>query len=89
MISIIFDHPPGPESQFVEVERDGKSIEFGKWIQVGDLWHLELPEIDQLEKELALRKEFIEARKDRAKAYHSFWFYERGKGDKNEYNPRT
>ena len=75
MISIVFDTPPGPETQFVEVERDGESIQFGKWKQVGDFWHLELVEVDKLEKELALRKEFIEARKDRASAYHSFWFY--------------
>lgn len=27
--------------------------------------------------EVKLRKEFIEARKDRASAYHSFWFYRR------------
>lgn len=29
------------------------------------------------QEEVELRKEFIEARKDRASAYHSFWFSKR------------
>ena len=41
-------------------------------------------ELSEAQAELALRKEFIEARKDRASAYHSFWFFERAKGDKNK-----
>ena len=54
MIAIVFDTPPGPESQFVEVERDGKSIEFGDWKEKADgYWHLELVEVERLEKQLA------------------------------------
>lgn len=42
-IQIIFDGPPGPEGgEFVEVERDGKSICFGEWKQREDgYWILE------------------------------------------------
>ena len=40
-----FDGPPGPESgRFIEVEKDGKSISFGQWIQDGEDWLLVLPE---------------------------------------------
>ena len=38
-----FDGPPGPEAgRFVEVERDGKSIRAGEWVQDGDDWLLVL-----------------------------------------------
>ena len=54
MIAIVFDSPPGPVSQFVEVERDGKGIKFGEWKEKADgYWHLELVEVDHLEKQLA------------------------------------
>lgn len=45
-IDIVFDGPPGPESgHFVEVERDGKSISIGEWIQRDDgLWALRIPD---------------------------------------------
>ena len=59
MISIVFDSPPGSESQFVEVERDGKSVKFGEWKQHGDYWHLELFEIDQLEARLKSKAQTI------------------------------
>ncbi len=58
MIAIIFDGPPGPEAgRFVEVERDGKSINFGEWKQHGEFWHLELFEIAKLEAEVAMLQE--------------------------------
>lgn len=43
-IDIIFDAPPGPESgRFVEVERDGKSINAGEWIKRDDgYWALRI-----------------------------------------------
>lgn len=44
-VVIRFDGPPGPESgRFVEVERDGKSINFGEWVKDGDYWLLVIPE---------------------------------------------
>ena len=65
MITIIFDSPPGPESQFVEVERDGKSIRFGEWKQRAPYWCLDLVEVDRLEKQLAASQaELAEAKKD-------------------------
>ncbi len=54
MIAIRFDGPPGPgdeSGRFIEVERDGASIEFGEWKQDGEYWLLELTEVAQLEAE--------------------------------------
>ena len=42
-IDIVFDGPPGPESgRFVEVEQNGKGINFGEWVQDGIFWKLKL-----------------------------------------------
>lgn len=62
MIAIVFDGPPGPEAgRFVEVERDGKSIEFGKWEQIADgYWQLNLVEVARLEEQLAEAEEDAE-----------------------------
>lgn len=44
-VVIRFDGPPGPVAgRFVEVERDGASISYGKWVQDGEYWLLVLPE---------------------------------------------
>jgi hypothetical protein len=58
MIAIRFDGPPSHESgRFIEVERDGASISFGKWKQDGDDWLLELTEVAKMEQTLnELRK---------------------------------
>jgi hypothetical protein len=44
-IDIVFDGPPSHESgRFVEVEREGKSINIGQWIEREDkLWILRIP----------------------------------------------
>jgi len=43
-----FDGPPDHEAgRFVEVECNGKSINFGEWIEDGDHWLLVLPGADQ------------------------------------------
>ena len=49
-IDVVFDGPPGPESgRFVEVERDGKSISIGEWVQREDgLWALRIPDPEGL-----------------------------------------
>lgn len=42
-IAIVLRRPPGPESDFVEVECDGKSILAGAWEERADgLWELVL-----------------------------------------------
>ena len=45
-IDIDFDGPPGPVAgRFVEVERDGKSVRFGEWVNRGDgTWALRIPD---------------------------------------------
>ena len=45
-IGIVFDGPPGPESgRFVEVERNGRSINFGEWVHREDgFWVLRIPD---------------------------------------------
>lgn len=44
-VVIRFDGPPGPESgRFVEVERDGASIGFGRWAEHGEYWFLAIQE---------------------------------------------
>lgn len=36
-VDIVFDGPPGPEAgRFVEVEVEGKSINFGRWVHRED-----------------------------------------------------
>ena len=47
-IDIIFDGPPSHESgRFVEVERDGKSINAGEWVELpGGLWALRIPDFE-------------------------------------------
>lgn len=43
-IAIRFDGPPSPDfPRFIEVERDGKSISHGDWVQDGQQWLLVLP----------------------------------------------
>jgi hypothetical protein len=44
-VDILFDGPPGPEAgRFVEVERDGKSVRLGEWVERGDgYWALRVP----------------------------------------------
>lgn len=44
-LDVVFDGPPGPTSgRFVEVERDGKSIGVGRWVERPDgLWALKIP----------------------------------------------
>lgn len=44
-VEIVFDGPPGAEpGRFIEVEQDGKSISFGRWVDRGDgTWALRLP----------------------------------------------
>ncbi len=42
---IRFDGPPDHEAgRFVEVEHDGKGINFGEWVQDGDYWLLVVPD---------------------------------------------
>lgn len=42
---IRFDGPPGPESgRFVEVERNGQSINAGEWLEDGEDWLLVMDE---------------------------------------------
>ena len=55
-IDIVFDGPPGPESgRFVEVERDGKSIRLGEWVQRRDgLWALRIPDPESRQRALAM-----------------------------------
>ena len=44
-VVIVFDGPPSHESgRFVEVERDGASIGFGRWVEHGDFWYLAIQE---------------------------------------------
>jgi hypothetical protein len=45
-VDIVFDGPPGHESgRFVEVERNGKSIKIGEWVErEGGLWALRIPD---------------------------------------------
>lgn len=45
-IDIVFDGPPSHDMpRLVEVERDGKSIRLGEWIDRGDgLWALRIPD---------------------------------------------
>jgi len=44
-LAIVFDGPPGDKSgRFIEVELDGRSIDFGEWRQNGDFWELVLPD---------------------------------------------
>lgn len=45
-LAIIFDGPPAAESgRFIEVELDGKGIDFGKWLEgAAGIWKLILPE---------------------------------------------
>lgn len=47
-IDIVFDGLPSHKSlRFVEVERDGKSIRIGEWIDRGDgYWALRIPDHD-------------------------------------------
>ena len=44
-IDIVFDGPPSHESgRFVEVERNGRSVSAGEWIEMPDgLWALRIP----------------------------------------------
>lgn len=44
-VVIVFDGPPEHESgRFVEVERDGASIGFGRWVEHGAFWYLAIQE---------------------------------------------
>lgn len=45
-IDIVFDGPPSHDApRFVEVERDGKSISIGEWLQRDDgYWVLRIPD---------------------------------------------
>jgi len=45
-IKFVCTHPPGPESQFVEVEdENGRSFRAGEWAQrVDGLWELTVPQ---------------------------------------------
>jgi len=47
-VEIVFDGPPSHESgRFVEVERDGKSINYGEWREGDDgFWYLVLPNFE-------------------------------------------
>lgn len=47
-IDIVFDGPPGPQGgRFVEVERDGRSIRIGEWVEREDgYWALRIPDPD-------------------------------------------
>ena len=49
-IDIVFDGPPGPQSsRFVEVERDGRSIKLGEWVERPDgYWVLRIPDPEAL-----------------------------------------
>lgn len=42
-LDILLAHPPGPESDFIEAEVDGKGVNCGEWIQRGDYWVLQIP----------------------------------------------
>lgn len=56
-VVIRFDGPPGHVAgRFVEVERDGTSINYGDWVQDGEYWLLVLPNEPGVEtlKELVL-----------------------------------
>lgn len=45
-VDIVFDGPPSHDApRFVEVERDGKPIKYGEWIQREDgYWVLRVPD---------------------------------------------
>lgn len=60
-IDIVFTVPPGPESSFIEVERDGKSIALGEWTERGDgTWALRIPDHEAIREEvIRLAKESI------------------------------
>lgn len=47
-INIVMEQPPGPDSQFIEVETDdGRSIRAGIWLQRPDgFWSLRLTAAD-------------------------------------------
>jgi len=51
MLYIRFDGPPSESGRFVEVERNGTSISYGKWVQDGDYWLLVIPDTAELEAE--------------------------------------
>ena len=53
-IRILFDGPPGPESGMFIEDEDGHGISFGEWVQEGDLWYLEFP---NLEAEIAVLRQ--------------------------------
>lgn len=40
-INIVMKNPPGPDSDFVEVEdENGVSMKLGEWVQQGEFWAL-------------------------------------------------
>lgn len=45
-VDIVFDGPPSHDApRFVEVERDGKAIKYGEWLQREDgYWVLRVPD---------------------------------------------
>ena len=73
-IRILFDGPPGPESgRFIEVEnKKGESISIGEWVQEGDMWYLEFPDIRN-------EYETLKAATERFVAYMDEWYSIRGK----------
>ena len=64
-LAIIFDGPPSHESgRFIEVELDGRSVRFGKWLEgAAGIWKLILPEpyarLATLEAELKTAYKFV------------------------------
>ena len=62
-IDIVFDGPPEHEAgRFVEVERDGKSIRLGEWVNRPDgYWVLRIPDPEQLSGEPQEIKALAEA----------------------------
>ena len=57
-LAIRFDGPPSHEGgRFVDVELDGRSVEFGKWEKDGAYWLLVMPP------EVAAAKQMLEALK--------------------------
>jgi len=64
----VTDAPPGPHSQFVELEdSDGKSVSLGEWVRLGDFYALEFkdprPLHEQSDDPFALTAEEIDALK--------------------------
>lgn len=52
---IVLARPPGPESDFVEIEdKDGKSVRVGQWYRRGNFWVLRIdaPRVDDGESAL-------------------------------------